>query len=508
MDKYEFNWCGKSKSIELANIPSTGTLKLDKESSKNWDTTENIYIEGDNLEVLKLLQKSYFGKVKMIYIDPPYNTGNDFIYKDDFKDSIKNYKEQTEQGMSSNPETNGRYHTDWLNMMYPRLILARNLLCEDGLIFISISNQELSNLKMICDEIFGYKNCLGIIDWESKTKCQNTKTAKYQLQNKQEYILVYQKVYNKYKFKLKVKEKRCYPEIDENGYNFRLEQIGEMSASGIRGRDTMIFPIEGIYPKEGNQWKVGIDTVKSFKERNDLIKKDDRVYFRIRPEDEEDKMEPFWSFISKDIGTAETAKSELKRIIGEHGFETVKPVDLIEKLIFHVCDNDDIILDFFSGTATTAHATLKINQNDLGKRKFILVQIPELLDTNSIAYKAGYKNICEIGKERIRRAGDKIVSENKDKEGIENLDIGFKVFKLDSCENMSEEDLIYKAMLENGIELIIKDIEKLNICNNKVYNINQGELLICFTNDLNKYFLQELGKYKNKNTKVLFFYNN
>ncbi|WP_317724086.1 site-specific DNA-methyltransferase [Clostridium tetani] len=530
-ERYRFEWHGKSKAIRIAQTPSRGTLRpcKDKEESKNWDTTENLYIEGDNLEVLKLLQKSYQNKIKMIYIDPPYNTGNDFVYKDDYKDNLKNYLEITgqvdEEGnkTSTNSESGGRYHTNWLNMMYPRLRLARNLLKDDGIIFISIANQEIDNLKKVCNEIFGDINCLGIIDWESKTKCQNTKTAKYQLQNKQEYILVYKKSSLRYEFSLKVTEHREYPDIDENGQEYRLEQIGEMSSSGIRGRNSMIFSIDGIYPKEGNQWKYGIDTINKFRERGDLLIKNGKAYFRIRKFDEEDKMEPFWSFISKEIGTAETSKAELKTIIGEHGFETIKPVDLINKLIFHACFNykNSIIMDFFSGSSTTAHATMKLNAEDNGNRKFIMVQLPEPTDEKSEAFKAGYKNICEIGKERIRRAGDKIVEENKDKEGIEDLDTGFKVFKLDSSnikpwnpdynnieltfddivdnfvEGRTEEDVVYEIMLKYGIDLTYP-IEVREISGKKVFSVGFGALIICLDNEITLDVVNSIVDLKNE----------
>lgn len=526
-ERYRFEWHGKSKAIKIAQTPSRGTLRPCKEESKNWDSTENLYIEGDNLEVLKLLQKSYQGKIKMIYIDPPYNTGNDFIYPDDYSDNLENYlritgqKDEDGNIISSNPETSGSYHTRWLNMMYPRLRLAKNLLLEDGIIFISIANNEIDNLKKISDEIFGEANFLGIIDWESKTKCQNTKTAKYQLQNKQEYVLVYKNKIDRYEFNLKIIEQRQYPCKDEFGNKYRLEQIGEMSSSGIRGRNSMIFEIDGIWPREGNQWKYGRETIDLFKERNDIVIQNDKAYFRIRPFDEEEKMEPFWSFISKEIGTAETGKSELKKYVGENGFETVKPISLIKKLIFHVTniDNNDVILDFFSGSSTTAHAVMQINAEDKGNRKFIMVQLPEECPEKSEAFKAGYKNICEIGKERIRRAGDKIVEENKDKEGIEDLDIGFKVFKLDtsnikpwnpdydnlemtledSVDNFvpdrTEEDIVYEIMLKYGIDLTYP-VETKEVDGKKIFSIGVGALLVCLDDEITLDAVNQIVKLK------------
>lgn len=529
-ERYQMNWPGKKEAILRANAPINMTLRPCREESVDFDNTENLYIEGDNLEVLKLLQETYLNKVKMIYIDPPYNTGNDsFVYPDNFVISSEEFSEASGQydedgnmiyDIRKNNERNGKFHTDWLNMMYPRLKLARDLLSEDGVIFISIANQEINNLKKVCDEIFGDTNCLGIIDWESKTKCQNTRTAKYQLQNKQEYILVYKKSSLRYEFCLKLTEHRVYPEVDESGRKYRLEQIGEMSASGIRGRNSMIFPIDGVYPKEGNQWKYGIETVDKFRERGDLLIRNGKAYFRVREFDEEDKMEPFWSFISKEIGTAETAKAELKAIIGEHGFETVKPVALINKLIFHVCSNykNPIILDFFSGSATTAHAVMQLNAEDGGNRKFIMVQIPELTDEKSEAFKAGYKNICEIGKERIRRAGKKIKEENTDK--ADNLDTGFRVLKLDSSnmkdvfynpgdinqsmldklesnikEERSREDLLFQVMLDLG-ELLSSDIEEIEMQGKKVFNVGQGNIVACFDNYITEEVVKEIANMK------------
>lgn len=557
-EKYSFSWKGKADSLRLAQKRSTGTLRPCKEESKDWDTTGNLYIEGDNLEVLKLLQSAYLNSVKMIYIDPPYNTGNDFVYTDDFADGIAHYKEVTGQATKSNPETAGRYHTNWLNMMYPRLKLARNLLTDDGVIFISIGNQEISNLKKIGDEIFGEDNCLGIIAWESKTKCQNTSTAKRQLQNKQEYIIAYKKAIERYEFNLVITEAREYPYEDESG-KYRIEQVGEMSASGIRGRNSMIFEIDGVLPKKGNQWKFGIETIREFKERNDIVIKDKRAYFKIREIDEEEKMQPFWSFFSKEIGTAETAKKELKDLVGEHGFETVKPVELIKKLVFHVSKpfDGDIILDFFSGSATTAHAVMQLNAEDGGHRRFICVQLPEKTDEQSEAYKAGYKTICEIGKERIRRAGEKIKadllesgpSDRKNRQKInegaimaadvhwegdpeyqrqaqemaDNLDIGFKVFKLDSSnlvkwdntptadeeevkkriqqslfylvEGRSDLDLVYEIMLKYGLSLTLP-VKERKFGGVSAYIINHPDykVLVCLQPNITLSAVEEMVK--------------
>lgn len=524
-EKYQFTWNGKAKSIKLAQTPSSATLRPCKEKSKNWDTTENLYIEGDNLEVLKQLQKTYYGKIKMIYIDPPYNTGNDFVYNDSFSNSIENYKEQTSQASSSNPETNGRFHTDWLNMMYPRLILARNLLTDDGVFMCSIGNKEAGNLKLMLDGIFGENNYLGIIDWESKTKCQNTETAKYQLQNKQEYIYVYKKSISRYEFNLVEIGKREYPETDENGNNYRLEPIGEMAADGTRGRKSMIFDIMGIMPKEGNQWKYGEETINKYKTRNDIVKKNNKVYLRIRPNDEDAKMEPFWSFIPKEIGTAETAKKELINLIKARNFETVKPVKLIKKLLYHTTSKDCIILDIFSGSATTAHATMSLNYDDGGNRKFIMVQLPELYNEQKDEKDETFKNICEIGEERIRRAGEQIKAEWEKEhpndglfasEETFNTDIGFKVFKLDSTnlipwdnsekynevnlynlnnifkEDRNSEDVLYEIMLKYGV--FDKRVEEIEVNGKTMYSVGKRYMIVCLDNSVTYDDIKAIGE--------------
>ncbi|MDD2400871.1 MAG: site-specific DNA-methyltransferase, partial [Clostridia bacterium] len=438
-ERYRFEWNGKSKAIRLAQTASTGTLRPSKkyedgkDDSKNWDTTGNLYIEGDNLEVLKLLQKTYNSSIKMIYIDPPYNTGKDFVYKDNYRDNLQNYLEITGQlddegkKISTNSEASGRYHTDWLNMMYPRLRLARNLLTDDGVIFISIDDNEVDNLKKICNEVFGEGNFVGTITWEKRTKAQNTIDARDMFQSKTEYIFIYKKSVSKIRFNLETLGTKEYNKKDEKGV-FRYKVVEEMSSLGMRGRTTMIFPVLGVIPGKDKQWKVGSDAVNEFIERDDLVLIDNKPYFKIRPSDEDVKTYyPFWShFFDKDTyGTAETGKSELSNTLGtkSHDFETVKPTLLIKKLLFHVKDmfkeslvSEDIVLDFFSGSATTAHATMQLNAEDGGNRKFIMVQLRELTDETSEAYKAGYKNICEIGKERIRRAGEKIVAELKEKQ--------------------------------------------------------------------------------------------
>ena len=454
---YEFNWEGKELAYKLAQTPSTGTLRPDKESSKNWDDTENLYIEGDNLEVLKLLQKSYFGKVKMIYIDPPYNTGKDFIYHDNFRDNIANYKEITNQTTRANPETNGRYHTDWLNMMYPRLKLARNLLREDGVIFISIDDNENSNLRKICDEVFGESNYVQEIIWQKKFSPQND--AKYFSLN-HENIYCYAKskdLFSRNLLPMTDEQKSRYKNLDNDSRGPWTS--GDISVSRVTEKD--IYGIKTpsgreIYPPNGRSWRVSEEKL------NDLIK-DNRIWFgengdnvpRIKRflSEVQNGIVPISLWYHEEVGHTQSAAQNLKKLFNDKAlFDYPKPVELIKKELLLATDKNDIVLDFFSGASTTAHAVMQLNMEDIGKRKFIMVQLPELTYEKSDAYKSGYKNICEIGKERIRRAGDKIVSENKDKEGIENLDIGFKVFKLDCNKGDSK---MYNEKLMNSITIEI-----------------------------------------------------
>lgn len=533
-ERYELRWNGKNDAIRFAQTPSNGTLRPDKESSKNWDDTENLYIEGDNLEVLKLLQKSYFGKIDVIYIDPPYNTGSDFIYKDNFKDNIKNYKEQTGQDMIYNTESDGRYHTNWLNMMYPRLILAKNLLSEDGVILISIDENEFSNLKKICDEIFGESNYFGDLVWEATTQPNNSGIARFGLQKKTETILFYAKDKSKVKgFELEeIEGKLKYPHKGKMGA-CRFEII-EKSDSGSYSRPTMKFQILGKYPREGKRWQIGEETARKLEKEGKLEVVDGIVKKAVYPEDEMDKRQykPFWSLLNSEIvGTAQNGKEELNNLMGTPiGFDTVKPIKLIKQILSYL-KKDSLILDFFSGSATTAHAVMQLNTKDGGSRKFIMIQLPEMTKNDSDAKKNGYENICEIGKERIRRAGDMIVNENKDKEGIEDLDIGFKVFKLDSSnikewdpdyENLesslferqdiikmgrTNEDLLYEIIIKMGIEPTV-DIEEIKFGEKTIYNIGMGALLICLEDEITEDLVAEITNHKSiideMKTKVVF----
>lgn len=547
-ERYEFTWHGKNNAIRIAQTPSTGTLRPDKESSKNWDDTENLYIEGDNLEVLKLLQKSYFGKVKMIYIDPPYNTGKDFVYHDNFRDNISNYKEITSQSTKANPETNGRYHTDWLNMMYPRLKLARNLLRDDGVVFISIDDNELNNLKKICDEIFGEDNYIGTFSW---VKTETPSNLSNKIKESVEYILCYEKSRNNNKFNGLSKISKSsnglmnqtnsekvliFPKnIVDTGIN-----DGTIKAGIYGTKSYTIELLEDCQVKDG-YFTTPIKLKGKFKWGQDKLNKEIEEYntkisirtIALSPsyEKEEYEAESPWNIINKKfgVGTNEDASDELEDVIGKKLFSYPKPVSLLKYITNFIVDKDDLVLDFFSGSATTAHAVIQLNTEDKGKRKFIMVQLPELTDEKSEAYKAGYKNICEIGKERIRRAGDKIVSENKDKEGIENLDIGFKVFKLDSSnlkswdssmdnleqnlldmesnlkKDRTNEDLLYEILLKSGIELTAK-IEEIKVGYNTLYNIGQGALLACLDDRITQDVIDEIPKHRSPfmDTKVIF----
>ena len=456
---YEFNWEGKELAYKLAQTPSTGTLRPDKESSKNWDDTENLYIEGDNLEVLKLLQKSYFGKVKMIYIDPPYNTGKDFVYHDNFRDNIANYKEITNQTTRANSETNGRYHTDWLNMMYSRLKVSRNLLTDDGVIFISIDDNEVFNIRKVCDEIFGEENFIATF---IRQTASGPKTSRPNIDRHHEYLICYAKYIKNIWFNGDPRKFENYsnPDNDING-DWTKDSILIKIDKG-RTAVNAKYPIHNPYlnithypPIEKNkQWHY---TKPKFDE---LLKKGQVVFYKNKNEykgeysfyikkyksDLKTTMENVSTiFPIKNNYTNALGTNELKCLFENKVFDSPKPSSFIKKLIQYSTNEDSLVLDFFSGASTTADAIIKMNLEDKGSRKFILVQIPELVDNDSDAYKSGYKNICEIGKERIRRAGDKIVSENKDKEGIENLDIGFKVFKLEYSEGdnkMYNEKLI------------------------------------------------------------------
>ncbi|AKA96518.1 site-specific DNA-methyltransferase [Corynebacterium ulcerans] len=494
-ERFGLFWPGKKRAMRAAQTPTTATLRPDKENSKDWDTTKNVFIEGDNLEVLKILQKHYHGKIKMIYIDPPYNTGNDFVYPDNYKGGLETYlewsKQVNEEGkkLSSNSESEGRYHSNWLNMMYPRLKLARNLLTADGVILISIDAKENAHLRKVMDEIMGEKHFVGEITWESKTKSQNTKDSFNKLQPKTETILVYSRA-KKARFNLVKAGSKEYPFVDSKG-PYREYKLEMMSAEGVRGRQTMVFDILGVWPHEGKQWKLGKESIENYLKKDDLRIEKENVIIKIRPDFENsEKSSPFWGFFSKSIGTAESAKKELTKLLGpNHGFETVKPVALLERLILHCSGPSDIILDFFAGSATTAHATMIRNAKADEARSYILVQIPEPIEagtkTNSL-----FNSVSEISRQRLVRSSESVRQEFAEefKDGS-SPDFGFRAYKLadtnfakwrtdsnadvteleqhlldlreSSDDNATSDDLLTEILIKQGHSLVeqVRDVE-------------------------------------------------
>ena len=510
---YELNWYGKLESIEDVYKPTNKKLIEDKESSKNWDTTENLYIEGDNLEVLKLLQKSYFGKIKMIYIDPPYNTGKNFIYKDNFRDSIVNYKEITNQTTKANAEINGRYHTDWLNMMYPRLKLARNLLKDDGVIFISIDDNELENLKKVCNEVFGEENFVTQFIW---TKTSTPPSLSYKCRKTVEYVVCFEKNKSNNKFFGTFLENGDAPLLNTGNPKKEISfPAGSLKITYIKdgiiksGKYEKVILLDDIIV-DNNVSTNKVRMIGEFKwEQNTVDKeinngcyfliKSDKLSIRFQRVDNNNYKTPN-NFLNielnkdTDVLTNESATKELESLNLVNIFDFPKPTSLIKKLISMNCyfDKEAIILDFFSGSSTTAHTVMQLNEEDGGNRKYIMVQLPEVTDEKSEVYKAGYKNICEIGKERIRRAGDKIVNES----GKTDLDIGFKVFKL-------EEDNSMKSLFDNNYELdieiewIIKPKEKEVVSKFKI----DGELYYLAKED-DKYIVYSNSSKKKEKSKT------
>ena len=568
-ERYSFTWNGKSKARMLAQTPSNGTLRPCPEESVDFDSTQNLFIEGDNLEVLKLMQKSYYAKIKMIYIDPPYNTGKDFVYKDNFKDNIRNYKEITGQvdgegrNLSSNPETSGRYHTDWLNMMYPRLKLARNLLKDDGVIFISIDDNEASNVRKICDEIFGEENFVSQLVWEKKKKGAFLSGS---VTNVKEYLFVFAKSKDSFPGLIGeiAKTEETYPVIKTT--NARAERIIKKGiASKFREKDHHVpsggrissgnmemILLSDLVIKDGtlvedvkvdSNWIYSQELLDKYAEEKSLYITQD-LYFRRIVTDPRTKMlkdllpmrgsrETGFEFQYSDNlfadgwGTNEDGFDEIHELLGAQSLMSFpKPSKLIAKLCLSATRSDDnaIILDFFAGSATTAHAVMKLNKGDSGKRKFIMVQLPEATDKDTEAYQKGYKTISEVSKERIRRAAASInqeltmvSSENARKESLledssfpsmaKKLDLGFKVFKLDSTNikpwqadfdnyessldeyisnikaGRSEEDVLYEILLKYGLDLTLP-IETRIIADKKVFIVGLGALVLCLADGI------------------------
>lgn len=530
-ERYRLEWPGKKEAIVTANLPITKTLRPVREDSVDFENTENIYIEGDNLEVLKLLQESYLGKIKMIYIDPPYNTGNDFVYKDNFFKDVQDellesgQKDEYNQKLVVNPETAGRYHSDWLSMIYPRLKLARNLLTNDGVIFISIDDNEVHNLRKVCDEVFGEGNFIDAIVWK---KTENIKMDSRFLSRNKDYVLSYRKNSLMSEFQKEQSDVNRFNLEDDRGkYYFR-----KLDSKSAAYRPTLDYVIENegkkYYPggseeaweqrQAGNVGQFGprwLWSKNKFEQGlldGDVIFKDGKVYNKVRYDGFAKK--PFTDM--PQLPSGQTAQKELNELLERRLFDYPKSPELIKWLMNLVSDATNfIVLDFFSGSASTAHAVMQLNSEDGGNRKFILAQIPEAADEKSEAFKAGYKNICEIGKERIRRAAIKIEEETNAK-----IDYGFRVYRLDES-NMQDvyykpqdytqssldlfadnvksdrtsDDLLAQVMLDWGLALSLK-IETKNIRGKNVFKVAENSLFACFDKGIDEDFAKELAAEK------------
>lgn len=574
-ERYQFTWPDKKKSVLLANAPINKTLRPCREESVDFDNTENLYIEGDNLEVLKLLQETYLGKIKMIYIDPPYNTGNDFVYEDDFAQSADEYLANSgqfdEEGnrMVQNTESNGRFHTDWLNMIYPRLKLARDLLTEDGVIFISIDDNEVDNLRKICDEMFGISNF--IAEFPRVTKRGGKSTETYAKNH--DYIVCYCKnigcvkisgvahIDDGFKYKDEYFNERGMYKLNQTldydtlGYINSLDYpitINNITyyPGGVSEQEYKARKLEN--PQNGYRWRWSKDLF-DFGYENGWIElsKSRRIYTKTYLNAKIEKNSKGEYYIKyaerkKAISTLEftengysndNSNKEISKIMGSTLFDYVKPTSLIKMLAQTATDNSSYVLDFFSGSATTAHAVMQLNAEDGGHRKFIMVQLPEATDEKSEAYKAGYKNICEIGKERIRRAGAQIIhnsqcimhNEKCDMTKCDNyelciknsaLDIGFRVLKCDTSnmknvyytpsefgsesldelisnikEDRTPEDLLFQVMLDLGV-LLSSKIEETTIAGKKVFNVEGNNLVACFDDNVTEEVITAIAKQK------------
>ena len=537
-ERYRLDWVGKKEAILTANAPIAKTLRPCREESVNFDKTENLFIEGDNLEALKLLQENYLGKVKMIYIDPPYNTGNDFIYEDDFAESTFEFLEKSNQmdedgnRLIANTDSNGRFHSDWLSMMYSRLKLARNLLSDEGVIYLSIDDNEVYNLRKVCDEIFGSSNFISQISVVNNIAGRSDRKH---IATAHEYVLMYQKSvkFNSTGLPLSEEQKSEYKFEDEKG-RYRLQGLRKRGSGALRiDRPNMYYPVYYselnntislepidensivITPKlsdgQDGRWRWGKDTFNKKKDfllakqvsgRNefDLFEK---VYLGLDGNEKSTKLKSF--ILEKDC-TSDNASSNLRALFdGIKPFDTPKPLRLIELLLtISNLEDNDVILDFFCGSATLAHAVLNYNYGNSIKLRNILVQLPELVEESSDAYKGGYKTIADVSKDRIRRAGKKILADNVGKEGIENLDIGFRVLKIDSTnmkdvyytpdalkqsdlldlasnikEDRTSEDLLFQVMLDWGLELSLP-IERKTVAGKEVFYVAGNSLVACF----------------------------
>ena len=544
-EAYEFTWVGKKAAIVEANKPIRKTLRPCVAESKDWDTTENLYIEGDNLEVLKLLQESYLGKVKMIYIDPPYNTGNDFIYADDFKMESEEWKvesgEWSEEGdrLFKNTDTNGRFHSDWCSMIYSRLMLARNLLASDGAIFISIDDNERENLQKICDEVFGTVNYVATFPWRKRTAKSD---VPFGVSQDYEWIICYAKS-DDFIASVAGKDRKYYETPDFPGRPWRIHDLTTQRTALERPNSNfaIINPQNGIsYPVNPQAvWRITEEGFPQYLKENRIVFPGDYDFLKIskpvlRYWKEDDMAKAGESFgrvtvstkFPDNIGMSQDGTKEISELFSSKVFSFPKPTSLVKFLMHMHTSGDDIILDFFSGSATTAHAVMQLNAEDGGRRKFIMVQLPEKCDEASEAYKAGYKNICEIGKERIRRAGEKILKEqlanNNSTLNSPNskLDIGFRVLKLDDTnmkdvyyapcdydqdflhqlesnikDDRTDLDLLFGCLIDWGLPLSLPyKSEQIDGCT--VHTYNDGDLIACFDANVPESVVKEIAKRK------------
>ncbi len=514
-ERYQFTWPDKKKSVLLANTPINKTLRPCREESVDFDNTENLYIEGDNLEVLKLLQETYLGKIKMIYIDPPYNTGSDFVYDDDYSQTEEDYisysGQKTEDGerLFQNIETNGRFHTDWLNMIYPRIKLAKDLLSEDGALFISIDDNEVTNLTKLCDEIFGANSRIALICHKSRASVSNDKI----ISPNHNTVLFYAKSRAVMESQRKiigldpVLEGFDYDDNEGKGA-YRLVPVDGPGGAKKGNPHYEFLGIEGYwrFSKETMQQKYDDGLV--VRKGNSLYQK----YFKTTAEQTRRTATTWWD----DAGLTSSATSKLKNLMGEATFDTPKPLELIDRMLRMITfsDEDCLIMDFFSGSSTTAHAVMNYNAETNGKRKFIMVQLKEAVNEKSEAFQNGYRDICEIGKERIRRASKKIAEENPEAK----FDGGFRVLKCDTSnmkdiyynpaeyelslfdnlvdnikEDRTPEDLLFQVMLDLGVELSSK-IEETTIAGKKVFNVAEGFLIACFDDNIIEEVITEIAK--------------
>ena len=534
-ERYQFTWPDKKKSVLLANAPISKTLRPCRAESVDFDNTENLYIEGDNLEVLKLLQETYLGKIKMIYIDPPYNTGNDFVYEDDFAQSTEEYLANSGQfdedgnRMVQNTESNGRFHTDWLNMIYPRLRLAKDLLTDDGVIFISIDDNEAENLIKCCGEIFGESNFVAQIPWRKRTAKSD---VPFGVSQDFEHLICYAKS-SSFVASIEGKERKYYETPDFEGRPWRVHDLTKQTTASERPNSyfTIVNPKTGEeYPANPNRtWAITEDTFKSYYAEDRIVFPGDYAFLNIQKpvlrywkEDDMKKSGDKFGRVAvstklpDNIGMSQDGTKEITGLLGVKAFSFPKPSSLLKYLISVSVTENDYVLDFFSGSATTAHAVMQLNAEDGGHRKFIMVQLPEETDEKSEAYKAGYKNICEIGKERIRRAGAKIKEDSP--LTTQGLDVGFRVLKCDTS-NMEDvyytsghidtndlfknniksdrtgEDLLFQTMLDLGIMLSSK-IETKKINDKEVFCVEGNYLMACFDDSVDEATITEIAKEK------------